>query len=67
MHDGVNFAKYSGFLGSIPNTYPYYTEFNNSLTDYYTTWRIPPQFETSNKSLDEELFSRYEYLNSDTF
>ncbi len=44
FHDGVNFNKYSGLLGAIPHTSPYYTYFNTSLTDLYPTWRIPPQF-----------------------
>ena len=44
MHDGVNIAKYSGLLGTIPRTCNYYVTYENSITGPYYSWRIPPQF-----------------------
>lgn len=67
MHDGVNIRQYSGLLGSIPNTYSYSVYYNNSLVDRSWMSKYPPQFEVSNRTIQDELFLRYEYLNSDTF
>jgi hypothetical protein len=66
MHDGNNVSRYSGLLGHIPPTFGGLAYYNNSLVDQ-TSWRVPPQFEISNRSIADELFLRYEYLNSETY
>jgi hypothetical protein len=67
MHDGVNINRYTGLLGAIPSTYRWQVYYNNSITNRSWMSRYPPQFEVSNRSITDELFLRYEYLNNETF
>jgi hypothetical protein len=67
MHDGYNVTNYSGLLGKIPSNYYGYAYYNHSIVDRTTSWRIPPLFEATNRSITDELFLRYEYLNNETF
>lgn len=67
MHDGYNVSRYSGLLGKIPSNYFSYTYYNHSIVDRYNKWRIPPLFDPTNRSITDELFLRYQYLNNETF
>lgn len=51
-HDGKDFNKNLGLLGAIPNTYSTYEPYFTSLNDWLE-WRIPPQFEFSNRTIEQ--------------
>lgn len=67
MHDGYNITRYTGLLGQIPHTYWGYVYYNQSIVDPYVNWRVPPMFEATNRSIADELFKRYEFLNNEPF
>jgi len=62
--DGYN--RRNGMLGLIKPTSYYWHSYNTSLNEpYIIDSRIPPYFMECNRSIDEEMFVRYELLNND--